>query len=234
MKVNLFAQLHFGNAFDEAKIKSVYGNFIPSNRAVVLPDSFERNDNVLNEALEKLSTLRFSPKDIKKVKRYGANPVFMSGQEALEFAKSNKIPIVFGKVDLPDIHAQWVNDKHTIVINDAYRMNKEPAVVYAISAAILHELAHAKDGDGISSIQEEIDCLSMNALAFNEYKKQNPKMFENVDLPILKDGVELYTDLFMGNNSKALEERIRLKYGNLQIGSPKHEPQKFALKVANL
>ncbi|MCR4881908.1 MAG: hypothetical protein K6A44_08170 [bacterium] len=233
MKVNFYPYMNFGS-LDEVKAKTVYGNFIPQNRSVVLPDSFERSEDVLIEALDKLSGLRFSADDIKKVRRYGANPVFASGQEALNFAKTNKIPIIFGKVDQPDIHAQWINDKHTIVINDAYRTNNNPAVTYAISAAILHELAHAKDGDGISSIQEEIDCLSMNALAFNEYRKQNPKLFDNVSLPILKDGVELYTDLFMGNNEKALIERIRLKYGSLQAGSPNHEPQKFAMKVANI
>lgn len=233
MKVCFPLNLHFGS-LDTFKARTIYGSFIPAARSVVLCDTYEKSDDVLTEALDKLSTLKFSNDEIKKVQRYGAKPVFKSGKEALDFAKEQNISIVFGKVDQPDIHAQWQNDKNTIVINELYRENRDEALVYAISAALLHELAHAKDKDGISSIQEEIDCLAMNALAFNEYKKQNPTLFQQNASPIIKDGVALYADLFMGNDEGALVDRVRLKYGNLKTGSPNHEPQKFALKVANL
>ena len=232
MKIDFSAQIKFGSGFDETAIRSVYGKFIPANKDILPADSFEKNTDTLDLALEKLSELNFSKDDIKKIQRYGARPIFKSGREALDFARTNKIPIVFGEVEQPDIHAQWVNDRHVIVINSKYKDNKEPAIVYAISAAIMHELAHAKDGDGISSIQEEIDCLAMNALAFNEYKKKNPQLFKDINLPIIKDGVELYANLFMGNNPKALEERVKSKYGNLPVGSPNHEPKKFAMKIA--
>lgn len=232
MQINSVYPVHFGNSFDEAKARSVFNGFLPANKPIISVDTFEKKNDVLNAALEKLSEIEFAEDDIKKVNRFGANPMFSSGKEALEFAKKENIPIVFGEVDQPDIHAQWINDKRTIVINEAYRDNKEPAIVYAISSAILHELGHAKDGDGISSIQEEIDCLSMNALAFSEFKKKNPEIFKNSNLPIIKDGVELYTNLFMGNDKKALEDRIRLKYGTLPVGSPNHKPQRFAHKVA--
>lgn len=232
MQINSVSAANFGNFYNETRVRNIFNEFIPQNRHVLGSDSFEKHDIVLDTALEKLKELEFSKEDINKVRRFGAKPMFLSGKEALDFAKKEKIPIVFGEVDQPDIHAQWINDKRTIVINEAYRNNKEPAIVYAISSAILHELGHAKDGDGVSSIQEEIDCLSMNALAFNEFKKKNSELFKKTDLPIIKDGVELYTNLFMGNDKKALEERIRLKYGTLPVGSPNHKPKRFAHKVA--
>ena len=232
MQINSVSLTNFGNFYKETKIKNIFNSFIHPKNLEVSSDNFVKQSDVLNTALEKLGELEFSKEDIKKVRRFGANPMFLNGKDALDFAKKENIPIVFGEVDQPDIHAQWINDKRMIVINEAYRDNKETAVIYAISSAILHELGHAKDGDGVSSIQEEIDCLSMNALAFNEFKKKNPEIFNKSDLPIIKDGVELYTNLFMGNDKKALEERIRLKYGTLPVGSPNHKPKRFAHKVA--
>ncbi len=233
MRINSVYPVYFGSSFDMVQARSVFKGFLPEN-ANVQADSFEKKQDILNTALEKLSEIEFLKEDIEKVNRFGAKPMFSSGKEALDFAKKENIPIVFGEVDQPDIHAQWINDKRTIVINEAYKNNNEPAIIYAISSAILHELGHAKDGDGVSSIQEEIDCLAMNALAFNEFKKKNTELFKNSDLHIIKDGVELYTNLFMGNDKKALEERIRLKYGTLPVGSPNHKPKRFAHKVAAL
>ena len=156
----------------------------------------------------------------------------MSGKEAMDYARNSNISIIFGKVDQPDVHAQWVNDKRTIVINDRYKDSKNPAEIYAISAAILHELAHSKDNDGISSIQEEIDCLALNALAYEFYDKKYPKLFKNASAPIIQDGVALYAKLFLENHPQELKERIKLKYGNLSTESPYHPADKFALKIS--
>ena len=173
MKINCYSQVKFCHSYSNARMKSVYAGFFPQDKKIQSGDLHDKNNDTINLALEKLSELNFSKSDIEKVARYGAVPVFKNGKEAIEFAKANSIPIIFGKVDQPDIHAQWVNDKNTIIINESYRFTKSPEIIYAISAAILHELGHAKDADGISSIQEEIDCLSLNALAFNEFNTLN-------------------------------------------------------------
>lgn len=232
MKINFSAQVRFGNFSDESKIRGIYDGFIQPDKKIINVDRFEKSPNILNLALNLLEQIEFATEDIKRVKRYGARPVFRSGKEAVEFAKVHQIPIIFGKVAQPDVHAQWDNSQKTIVINEMYKNTQNPADLYAISSAILHELSHAKDDDGISSIQEEIDCLAMNAMAFNVYQKRNPELFKGANSPIIKDGVALYTRLFMGDNKAALEERVRMKYGNLPAGSPNHEPQKLALEIA--
>ena len=79
-------------------------------------------------------------------------------------------------------------------------------------------------------MQEEINCLGMNALAFNEFRKQRPDLFKNQNAPIIEDGVELYANLFFGNDEKALVERIRLKYGYLPSANSKHTESDFVKK----
>jgi len=147
--------------------------------------------------------------------------------------RKNDIEVVFDKVDTDDIHAQWINSQNKIVINEKYRNTRSMAEIYAISAALFHEISHAKDKDSISSIQEEIDCLAMNALAFNVFLNKHPKIFNGNSSPIIKDGVALYTNLFLGDDKQALMKRIKLKYGDLKLESPNHKASEFAKEIIN-
>ncbi len=235
MKVNFSAQIQNINPqfVINPKENELYRAFLPASKTFYNPDVYLRNPDILNISLNKLASLKFNKEDIAKVQRYGVKQIFKDGQEALSFAKNNDIKIVFGKVDKQDVHAQWLQDENKIIINDTYKDTRSMAEVLAISAAIFHELSHAKDRDGISSIQEEIDCLGMNALAFNVFRKQNPRIFTKDSSPIIKDGVELYTNLFLGDNEQTLLERIKLKYGSLPVESPNHKASAFAKKINN-
>lgn len=215
----------------EPKARNVYSPFLSASKPIHNPDVFIRNIDSLEVALDHLRTLKFDADDLKKVQRYGVIPSFKDGAEAVNFAKDNNISMVFGPVFFHDVHAQWLNKTKTIVINDRYQDTRDVADIYAISAALLHELTHAKDGDGESSIQEEINCLGMNALAFSAFRRKNPRIFVDAQSPIIKDGVELYSNLFMGDDESALINRIRLKYGNLPLESGGHKASAFARKI---
>ncbi len=232
MNINFSADVR-NNGFlsFETKARTLYGAFVPASKVFFNPDVYVRNLNVLQIALDCLNHLQFSSDDIKQLAKYGVSPIFKNGSQAIKLAKKRNISIVFDKVSKPDIHAQWVHSKNTIVINEKYKNTRNMAEVYAISAALIHELAHAKDNDGITSVQEEINCLGMNALAFNIFRKKHPKIFSANSSPIIKDGVALYTDLFFGNNENALIDRIKLKYGDLPLESPNHSASDFAKKI---
>lgn len=232
MKVNFCAQTKqtATTVPNELAVRNLYKNFISINKPIYDKDVYIKDFSTLNFALNKLSEVSFSKDDIKKIKRYGAKPIFKNGKEALKFAKDNNILITFEKVSSPDIHAQWINIENKIIINDRYKNTRNLAEIYAISAAIIHELAHAKDKDDISSIQEEINCLAMNALAFNAFRNENPDLFKGQNSPIIEDGVELYSNLFLGDNKEALIQRIKLKYGDLATTSENHPASDFVQK----
>lgn len=215
---------------DETKARVLYKNFIPENKTIYNPNVFVKEFDSLKYALNCLSQLTFDKKDLEKIKKYGATPIFANGAQALKLAKDNDIKIKFEKVNRDDIHAQWVNAENKIIINDRYKNTKNLAELYAISAAILHELSHAKDKDDTSSIQEELNCLAMNAIAFNNFRNLNPELFKGQNSPIIEDGVELYTNLFFGNDENALAQRIKLKYGDLPPTSPQHPASDFIKK----
>ena len=215
----------------ETKARNVYSPFLSESKPIHNPDVFIRDIDSLAVAVDHLRTLKFDDSDVKKVKRYGVVPSFRDGAEAVDYARKQGISVVFGPILFYDVHAQWINKTKTVVINDRYQDTRDAADIYAISAALLHELSHAKDGDGESSIQEEINCLGMNALAFSAFRRKNPRVFDGAQSPIIKDGVELYSNLFMGDDENALINRIRLKYGDLPLESPGHAASTFAKKI---
>ena len=233
MKISFCSSAKYpkSNIANEAMVREVFKDFINPNKPVHNHDVYVKGFDSLKQALDFLAELSFSQKDIDTVKRYGVAPVFKSGAEALLLAQKNNIKIVYDKVSNPDVHAQWVNSDNKVIINDRYKNTKNLAEIYAISAAIFHELSHAKDGDDTTSIQEEINCLGMNALAFNVFRNKRPDLFKNQNAPIIEDGVELYTNLFFGNDENALVKRIKLKYGYLPISNSKHTLSDFAKKT---
>ncbi len=222
------SSLQVHNASFSGKSLDLYKDFVQLKRESFSIETPQADSLVL--ALKHLQGLTFEKADVEKVKRFGVELAFNSGREALDFAKENQIPIIFDKIP-PEIHAQWQNTRRTIVINDKYKSTKDPAEILAISSAILHELSHAKDNDGISSIQEELDCLAMNALAFTAFQRKTPELFTGVSSPIIDDGVAIYSKLFMGNDENALKTRVRLKYGDLNIESPNHVAKAFAKDI---
>ena len=234
MKISFSAHTKNSNILSlEQKANSTYAAFVPAKGIFYNPDVYVKNPDVLGIALNALKEITFSKSDVQKIKRYGGKLIFKNGEEALEYLRDNNIEVVFDKVDRNDIHAQWIDSQNKIVINEKYRNTRSMDEIYAISATLLHEISHAKDKDSKSSIQEEIDCLGMNALAFNVFVKKSPKVFNENSSPIIKDGVALYTNLFLGDDRQALMKRIKQKYGNLSLESPNHKASEFAKNIFN-
>lgn len=225
MKVNLLSQNNSRISYKSAS-NDLYSAFAPQKPYF----SVEKNYTI-NEAIRILSNITFIQSDVDKTKGIVSKLPFRDGADAVSFLQKENIPIVFDKFDRDDIHAQWQQNRRTIAINEKYKNTTNVSEIHAISAAILHELAHAKDNDFFDSIQEELDCLSMNALAYNALKRANPELLKHSTAPIIKDGVELYSKLFFQDDKKGLIERVRSKYGNLPLESPNHEAQKIAKEI---
>jgi len=190
-------------------------------------------DNNLLNAINHLENLKFDESDVKQVQSMSVVLPFLSGQEAVKFIKDSNIRVKFAQLSSPSTHAQYDFDSNYILINNLYKDSKNPAEILAISEAILHEAGHAKDQDGASTVQEEIDCLALNALSHRVLSKKHPHIFENQASPIIKEGVCVYADLFFDSDpSKAkLIQRLKLKYGHLPAGDFKHPPSGLAFRV---
>lgn len=182
-------------------------------------------DPTIKEALEKLREVKFLSGDLEYLNSMGVNTIYKSGEEAIKTIFDNKINIEFAPIDSNKAHAQWDCENNKIIINDKYKNTKDPAVILAISEAMFHEAGHAKDKDGVSSIQEEIDCLALNTLAFRYHSLKYAKVFEQAkDSAIINDGVALYAKLYFDKdpNKQALVNRVIEKYGDLDFNSPNH------------
>lgn len=187
----------------------------------------------ISAALEKLKEIKFEKNDLIYMRTIGANPGFKSGLEAYEFIKNNNTQVKFAKLLPPDVHASWDFAQNQILISDKYKNSSEPAEILALSEAILHEAGHAKDKDDKNSIQEELDCLALNVLAHQFYKKADKNVFAGQNSFLFSEGVELYDRLFFkfDPTKQELKNRISKKYGNLPLSSPNHPPSRFALDV---
>lgn len=193
-----------------------------------------KDENLL-KAVNQLNYVKFDKNDVKHVQSLGVVLPFQSGKEAVDYIKNSHIGVKFDKLGSENIHAQYDFDNDCIKINEIYRNTQNPAEILAISEAILHEAGHAKDGDGGSSLQEEMDCLALNAVAHRSIAKNSPNAFLNSNALIVKDGVCVYGDLFFGSEDSrnALVERLKLKYGHLPVGDFKHPPSQLAFQVKN-
>lgn len=191
------------------------------------------SDEIFVKSINHLKYLKFDDKDVEYIKSMNVILPFDTGQEAVDFMKKSHIGIKFNKLPSENIHAQYDSETNCIDVNEIYKGTKNPAEILAISEAILHECGHAKDEDGVSSIQEEIDCLSMNVLSHRIFNKKFPNIFSNVNSPIIDNGVNLYADLFFDKDmlKTGLIQRLKYKYGNLPAGDFKHPPSNLALDV---
>ena len=184
-------------------------------------------------AIAELHDLKFDEKDINYLKAIGVNVPFKSGEDAVHFLENQNIRIIFDKTTEKSIHAQYDFMRNIITINDIYKNTKDFSVILAISEAILHETGHAKDNDGDSSIQEELDFLGMNAIAHRAYLKKYDNIFQDSKEPIVADGVSIYEKLFFepDPDKKNLIERVQTKYGDLPAGDIMHPPSKLARSI---
>lgn len=190
-------------------------------------------DCVLETALSEISGLSFASEDVRYLQNMGVELPFKSGKDCVDFIKKENIRIYFSKPYDVDIHAQYSFDKNAIMINKRYKDTKDFAVMLAIGEAILHEAGHARDKDGQSSIQEELNFLGMNVVAHRAFLKKYPDIFQDSEEPIIKDGVSVYEKLFFEPDpeKKNLIARIKDKYGDLPTGDTLHPPGVIARSV---
>lgn len=191
----------------------------------------QSSEILINNALEELKTLEFNKEDEIYVRKLGSRPPFKNGKEAYDFIKNSGIKVQFAQMPSSETHAQWDIEKKSININEIYRNNKSRAVTLAISEAILHEAGHAKDNDGDSSVQEEINCLSLNAMAHRAYDKKYPNVYTTGQENIVKNGVTLYADIYFDKNPYRLIKKIQKSYSHLPAGDVIHPASYLALTV---
>lgn len=192
-------------------------------------------DTVINKSFDELESLKFSDNDIKYIQAMGIILPFKSGHDVLNFIKTSNTRIKFDTLSSPHIHAQYDYETNFIKINEIYKNTQNPAEILAIASAIIHEAGHAKDKDGDSSIQEELDCLALNAISHRAFVRKYPNVFQSSDALIIKDGTSLYAELFFDKDSSknALIKRVKQKYGFLPVGSFTHPPSTLAFKIKN-
>jgi len=213
-------------------------NFLPSSnnnesKIDVIHEIPWIKDKSIANALTELKKLTFAPEDLMYLKSMGVNIPFKSGKEAVDFIEKQNIRILFEPTSENGVHAQYDYYKNLIVINKNYKNTDDFALTLAISEAILHETGHAKDKDGHSSIQEELNFLGMNAIAHRAYMKKYGNLFTDSTAPIINDGVSVYAKLFFDPDieKKALIQRIADKYGYLPSGDSKHPPGTIARNI---
>ncbi len=219
-----------------------------NNASAAVPDKI-----ILCHALQRLGQIQNLPQDEAYMQQLGLPPIFHNGQEALQVIQNNHIRVAFGDMGDTKAHAQWVADQRLIMINAKYRGDDSPTTLYAIAEAIYHEAGHAAAlvtdprtgqrqnlslaatlpgntgpvGDDQSSLQEESECLALNTMAHRYHEAIDPAYAQAAsNLPLLRDGVQLYSRLFFDADpyKNALIARIIDKYGELPLSSPGHEP----------
>lgn len=190
-----------------------------------------KESDILKTALNELKNIEFSSDDKKYIHKLGSRPPYSNGKEAYDFIKNNNINVKFGKLPSNDIHAQWDVETKSIKINEIYKNTKNKAVILAITEAIFHEAGHAKDLDGDSSIQEELNCLALNAMAHRALEKKYPNIYTTGDENIVKKGVVLYADIYFDPNPSRLIKKIQKSYSHLSAGDVFHPANNLALNI---
>ncbi len=191
------------------------------------------HDKTILKALVELSKVEFESDDIAYINSLGAKLSFKSGKEVINYLSANGTKIKFDKTAVKGVFAQYNNKDNVIILSNKYSGSQDPAVIFAIAEAILHESGHTKDKDSYNSVQEEIDNLALNVLAHKYFLKNYPDAFKSSTSPIVKDGVNIYADMFYSEDpeKKALVERLKQKYGHLPPGDVVHPASVLGLKV---
>lgn len=197
-----------------------------------------REKQTLDAALLRLGQIQNRPEDVAVLKKLGITPLFNSGQDALKVIRDKGIEVGFGDMGDSPAHAEWRSDQNRIIINQRYKNDNSPETLYAISEAIYHEAGHASgNGDGVSSVQEEINCLALNALGYRYHAAHDPSYTASASKsPLISNGVALYSRLFFDDpdpTRQALVRRIADKYGDLPLESPGHPIRTDGINIAN-
>lgn len=211
-------------------------HFVHNQGEIDISNSFPwLKDHSILFALNSLKNVTFQQEDVTYMNSMGLRLPFLSGKEAVDFLVKKNVRIGYQKMKDDSIHAQYDFEKNFIGINDKYKDTNDFPVILAISEAIFHEAGHAKDNDGVSSIQEELQCLALNVLANKYHKSLYPDIFANKNEKIITEGVELYSRLFYDSDveKKALIKRVRDKYGFLSAGDNIHRPSPIAMTIVS-
>lgn len=246
MRVNSLNSLSYGKFWARSKRRQKEdANFFGGMQNSPKSDSFEKGgiyvapiqstkvqEDTIQKAMDELSRVRFCANDIFYMKNLGVNLPFENGKEAVDYLKSKNIEVAYAEFSNQNVHAclDTTENIPKALINSNYKDLASFADVLAISEAMLHEAGHAKDEDSDNSIQEEIDCLALNVLAHQYYKRTYPNVFKNQDSPLYFEGVSLYDSLFFDFDpeKKALKKRIFEKYGFLNVSSRNHPSSQLA------
>ncbi len=221
---------HQGFVSEQIKVGSKPDIFVRNNKENTI--LWVKDDNLL-KSINNLEHLKFQENDVKYIQSLGIVLPFLDGQEAVDFIKKSHIGVKFERMPSANTHAQYDFDNNCIKINEIYKNTQNPAEILAISEAILHEAGHAKDIDSRNSLQEEINCLALNALSHRVFAKNSPEIFENENSLIVKDGVCIYAELLFDKDplKQRLVARLKQKYGHLPTGDLEHPPSSIALRV---
>jgi len=198
----------------------------------------KKQEDTISRALGELEQVKFLPNDIIYMKNLGVNLPFKSGLEAVNYLNSKNINIMYAEFSDKNVHAclDTTSETPSVLINSDYQDLATFPDILAISEAMFHEAGHAKDNDSINSVQEEIDCLALNVLAHQHYKKSYPDVFINQTSPLYLEGVSLYDKLFFDfdPDKKALKRRVSEKYGYLNTASPNHAASIMAREIKEI
>lgn len=191
-----------------------------------IPPQTPLDHAIIRHALGLMGQIRNLPQDERYIRYLGVYPGFQNGQQALRVIQDKAIQVEFGDMGNSPAHAQWISEQNKIVINQRYKGDTRLDTLYAISEAIYHEAGHAAgNGDGNSSVQEELNCLALNTLAYRYHVATHPSYSQSAtNNPLLSNGVALYPKLFFAPDpqKQALINRVVEKYGDLPLESPGH------------
>lgn len=180
----------------------------------------------IQQALGILALIRNLPGDEAYLRSMGIDIIFNNGQQALDVIRNKGIRVDFGDMGDSKAHAQWIAEQNLIMINQKYRGDFSKANLYAISEAIYHEAGHAaRSGDNQASVQEELNCLGLNTLAYRYHSTIDPQFANTANSSrLIQDGVALYSRLFFDADpwKRGLVNRVIEKYGMLPASTPDH------------
>ena len=188
---------------------------------------------VIISALNELKQVKFDESEMAYMKSLGVDIPFLSGIDAVNFIKNFNLRIDFADTGGDGIHAQYDYEENKIFLNKKYKNTSDSADILALSEAILHESGHAKDNDGSSSIQEELNSLGIGVLAHKFFERKYPNIFNYSNTLIVNDGVNVYAALFFDSDiqKNGLIKRVRQKYGLLPAGDKYHPPSNLAKEI---
>lgn len=227
------------NAFSYSAVKSLpeEAKYEKGGIYVKPTGSTSKQKDTIERAINELETVRFNPLNVIYLRSMGIKPPYKNGREAVKFLRDKGAEIAYAEFSNPNVHAclDTTKQKPSVLINSAYKDMASDTDILAISEALLHEAGHAKDSDSLNSIQEELDCLSLNVLA-HEYYKSKGHNFNEQTSPLYVEGVNLYNKLFFDPdpNKSALKQRVAEKYGYLDVFSAKHPPSKLACDIKTI